>query len=65
MDWTESDSWRVAHWCSDYDALPFIHMGTFGPQVILMPHKVYPWRDAIPKSNEPKQSVSPLREDRR
>jgi hypothetical protein len=48
MTWTESDAWRVAHWCNDYDALPFMQLGEYGIQPILMPHKVYPWRKAEP-----------------
>jgi hypothetical protein len=44
----ESDMWRVALLATDYDALPFIQIGAYGIQPILMPHKVYPWRKAEP-----------------
>jgi hypothetical protein len=56
----ESDIWRVAILATDYDALPFVHIGRFGLQPVLMPHKVYPWRDdAIPESRKRQPSSPP------
>jgi hypothetical protein len=55
----ESDMWRVALLATDYDALPFIQIGAYGIQPILMPHKVYPWRDdAIQPKRERKRQDS-------
>jgi hypothetical protein len=58
MIWNESDSWRVAHWCHDYDAIPFIWQGEYGLQPVLMPHKVYPWRKAEQLPTKPSRTSS-------
>jgi hypothetical protein len=60
----ESDVWRVALLATDYDALPFIQIGRYGPQPILMPHKVYPWRDDAIRESRKHQPSSPPRRHR-